>query len=165
MKRLVITESEKQRILGMHSNPSLKGKLFEQSNYQAFATIKGKAVPVNPSFLEFGKGSVYVMRDAMKGLTDEGKLKETVGKINSQDAYNAVLWAVQNAMGGGEKYPTVIEYIQSDYGKPDDYYRDGGIPSWENVTGDVDDLKYFSSVLTKFNSDEQFKTNIQYDSM
>ena len=158
MKRLVITESEKQRILGMHSNPSLKGGLFEQSNYQAFATIKGKPVPVNPTFLEFGKGSVYVMRDSMKGITDHTKLNETVGKINSQDAYNAVLWAVQNAMGGGDKYPLIMDYIQSDLGKPEYYRGDGGIPSWENWDGTVDDLRYIQKILMQYNDDERFKT-------
>lgn len=160
MKRLVITESEKQRILGMHSNPSLKGKLFEQSNYQAYATIKGKAVPVNPAFLEFGKGTAYELRDAMECLgTDEEKVKATIGKINSQDAYNAALWAIQNGMADGNKYPLIIDYIQTEFREPDNYRQSGGISSLSDLDSNVTDLKYISSILYKYNNDEVFKTN------
>jgi hypothetical protein len=162
MKRLVITESEKQRILGMHSNPSLKTKLFEASDYQAFATIKGKPVPVNPTFLEFGKGTAYNLRDAMEGAgTDVPKVKETISKINSQDAYNAALWAIQNGMADGNSYPLIIEYIHTDFRKPDDYMHSGGIPSYSNWDDNVDNLRYFSSILMKYNDDERFRTDIQ----
>jgi hypothetical protein len=158
MKRLVITESEKQRILGMHSNPSLKGKLFEE--YQAFATIKGKAVPVNTAFLDFGKGTAYELRDAIEGpLTNEEKVKTAISKITSQDAYNAALWAIQNGYADGNKYPLIIDYIQTDFRKPDDYRFDGGIPSYANFDGNVDYLKYFSSILMKYNDDERYKTD------
>jgi hypothetical protein len=165
MKRLVITESEKQRILGMHSNPSLKGRLFEQDTTPRYCTIKGKSVQVKPEFLEFGKGTAYELRAAMEGVgTDEGKVKTTIGKINSQDAYNAALWAIQNGMGDGTKHPLIIDYIQTEFRKPDNYRNAGGIPGYENIDSNVDDLKYISGILTKYNGDEQFKTSEQYDS-
>jgi len=158
MKRLVITESEKQRILGMHSNPSLKGKLFEE--YQAYATIQGKSVPVKPEWLEFGKGTAYELRAAMEGVgTDEEKVKATIGKINSQDAYNAALWAIQTGMADNHSYPLIIDYIQTDFRKPEDYRMAGGIPSWENIDGNVDDLRYIAKILMKYNRDEGFKTS------
>jgi hypothetical protein len=159
MKRLVITESEKQRILGMHSNPSLKGKLFEE--YQAFATIKGKAVPVNPAFLEFGKGTAYELRDAIEGpFTNEEKVKTAISKINSQDAYNAALWAIQNGAADGNKYPLIIKYIETDFRQPDNYRLSGGVSSLSDLDGNYSDLKYFSSILMKYNDDERYSTNI-----
>jgi hypothetical protein len=159
MKRLVITESEKQRILGMHSNPSLKGKLFEE--YQAFATIKGKAVPVNPAFLDFGKGTAYELRDAIEGpLTNEEKVKTAISKITSQDAYNAALWAIQNGYADGNKYPLIINYIQTDFRKPDNYRLSGGVSSLSDLDGNYSYLKYFSSILMKYNDDERYSTDI-----
>jgi hypothetical protein len=161
MKRLVITESEKQRILEMHSNPSLKTKLFEANDYQAFATIKGKPVPVNPTFLEFGKGTAYNLRDAMEGIgTDEEKVKETISKINSQDAYNAALWAIQNGMADGNSYPLIIRYIETDFRKPDNYRLSGGVSSLSDLDSNYSNLKYFSSILMKYNDDERYDTNI-----
>jgi hypothetical protein len=167
MKRLVITESEKQRILGMHSNPSLKGKLFEE--YQAYATIKGKAVPVNPTFLEFGKGTAYNLRDAMEGIgTDEAKVKETISKINSQDAYNAALWAIQNGTADGNKYPLIIDYIQTDFRKPT-YVRGeqgaSGYQAGSDIDSNLSDLKYISDILMKYNSDERFHEDTTSDSI
>lgn len=158
MKRLVITESEKQRILGMHSNPSLKGKLFEE--YQAYATIKGKSVPVKPEWLEFGKGTAYELRDAIEGaFTDEEKIKTTISKITSQDGYNAALWAIQNGMADNHSYPLIMDYIQTDLRKPENYRMAGGIPSLENLDGNVDNLRYIAKILMKYNDDEGFKTS------
>jgi len=169
MKRLVITESEKQRILGMHSDPSLKTKLFEQDTTTRYCTIKGKSVPVRASFLEFGKGTAYNLRDAMEGAgTDEAKVKETISKINSQDAYNAALWAIQNGMADGNKYKTIIDYIHTDFRKPT-YFRggqgDSGYEKGSDIDSNLSDLKYISGILTKYNSDEKFREETSYDSL
>jgi len=168
MKKLVITESEKQRILGMHSSPSLKTKLFENDSSTRYCVIKGKYVPVNPTFLEFGKGTAYNLRDAMEGVgTDEAKVKETISKINSQDAYNAALWAIQNGIADGNQYNTIIDYIQTDFRKPT-YIRggqgDSGYQAGSDVDENLSDLKYISGILTKYNSDERFREETSYDS-
>jgi hypothetical protein len=92
MKRLVITESEKQRILGMHSNPSLKGRLFEQTDPKLKEILNTN----NDAAWQFIKAVTAAEDGATLGTVDEDAIVKLVQGITTTDLYITILWNIRN---------------------------------------------------------------------
>jgi hypothetical protein len=97
MKKLIITESEKQRILGMHSHPSLKTKLFEQSTDAKLNEILSTN---NNAAWQFINAITASEKAGTAGTVDEDKIVELVNGINTVDKYVAILWNIRNNVEG-----------------------------------------------------------------
>ena len=84
--RISITESEKNRILGLHSDPSLKRKLFEQSEAPETAEVPVTATPetLKPRTKdEFMK--VYNMGQNYPASFENGYFKVDDTQLNAPD--------------------------------------------------------------------------------
>ena len=93
MKRLVITESEKQRILGMHQIAANKMNLFEQSTdaklNEILATNNGEA-------WKFINAVIAAEDGGTLGTVDEDAIVKLVQGITTTDLYIAILWNIRN---------------------------------------------------------------------
>jgi hypothetical protein len=92
MKRLVITESEKQRILGMHSNPSLKGRLFEQTDPKLKEILNTN----NDAAWKFINAVTAAEDGGGLNTVDEDTIVKLVQGITTTDLYITILWNIRN---------------------------------------------------------------------
>lgn len=93
MKRLVITESEKQRILEMHQKAANKLNLLEQTGNQTLDRILQQN---NDAAWRFIDGVTAAEKAGMLGTVDEDKISELVHGIKTVDLYVAILWNIRN---------------------------------------------------------------------
>jgi len=93
MKRLVITESEKQRILGMHQTAAKKLNLLEQSGNQTLDRILQEN---NNAAWRFIDGVTAAEKAGALGTVDEDAIANLVYGIKTVDLYVAILWNVRN---------------------------------------------------------------------
>jgi hypothetical protein len=93
MKRLVITESEKQRILGMHQTAAKKLNLLEQSGNQTLDRILQQN---NDAAWRFIDGVTAAEKAGTGGTVDEEAIANLVYGIKTVDLYIAILWNVRN---------------------------------------------------------------------
>lgn len=93
MKRLVITESEKQRILGMHQKAANKLNLLEQTGNQTLDRILQQN---NDAAWRFIDGVTAAEKAGTLGTVDEDKISELVHGIKTVDLYVAILWNIRN---------------------------------------------------------------------
>ena len=93
MKRLVITESEKQRILGMHQTAAKKLNLLEQSGNQTLDRILTQN---NDAAWRFIDGVTAAEKAGTLGTVDEEAIANLVYGIKTVDLYIAILWNIRN---------------------------------------------------------------------
>jgi hypothetical protein len=93
MKRLVITESEKQRILGMHQKAANKLNLLEQTGNQTLDRILQQN---NDAAWRFIDGVTAAEKAGTLGTVDEEAIANLVYGIKTVDLYIAILWNVRN---------------------------------------------------------------------
>ena len=93
MKRLVITESEKQRILGMHQKAANKLNLLEQTGNQTLDRILQQN---NDAAWRFIDGVTAAEKAGLAGTVDEEAIGNLVYGIKTVDLYVAILWNVRN---------------------------------------------------------------------
>jgi len=93
MKRLVITESEKQRILGMHQTAAKKLNLLEQSGNQTLDRILTQN---NDAAWRFIDGVTAAEDAGVGGTVDEDAIVNLVYGIKTVDLYIAILWNIRN---------------------------------------------------------------------
>lgn len=88
MKRLVITESEKQRILGMHQSAANKLNLLEQSGNQTLDRILQQN---NDAAWRFIDGVTAAEKAGTAGTVDENAIVNLVYGIKTVDLYITIL--------------------------------------------------------------------------
>ena len=93
MKRLVITESEKQRILGMHQTAAKKLNLLEQTGNQTLDRILQQN---NDAVWRFIDGVTAAEKAGTFGTVDEEAIANLVYGIKTVDLYIAILWNIRN---------------------------------------------------------------------
>lgn len=97
MKKLVITESEKQRILGMHKSPLNKIYLSEQSSNNKLNEILSTN---NNDAWQFINSITSAESAGIGGTVDEDAIVNLVNGIDSVDKYIAILWNIRNNVEG-----------------------------------------------------------------
>ena len=126
MKRLIISESEKQRILGMHQMAANKITLLEQSEDTKLTEI----VNANNDYAwQFINGITAAEKAGIGGTVDEDAIVKIVEGIDTIDKYIAILWNIRNNVEGN--YCSVFGFTvkrmlqdQSYIGQFDKSYRD-----------------------------------------
>lgn len=88
MKRLVITESEKQRILGMHQSAANKLNLFESTGNQTLDRILQQN---NDAAWRFIDGVTAAEKAGTGGTVDEDAIANLVYGIKTVDLYVTIL--------------------------------------------------------------------------
>ena len=88
MKRLVITESEKQRILGMHQTAAKKLNLFEGTGNQTLDRILNEN---NDAAWRFIDGVTAAEKAGLGGTVDEEAIANLVYGIKTVDLYVTIL--------------------------------------------------------------------------
>jgi hypothetical protein len=88
MKRLVITESEKQRILGMHQTAAKKLNLFEGTGNQTLDRILNEN---NDAAWRFIDGVTAAEKAGVGGTVDEEAIGNLVYGIKTVDLYVTIL--------------------------------------------------------------------------
>jgi hypothetical protein len=88
MKRLVITESEKQRILGMHQSAANKLNLLEQTGNQTLDRILQQN---NDAAWRFIDGVTAAEKAGLGGTVDEEAIGQLVYGIKTTDLYITIL--------------------------------------------------------------------------
>ena len=117
MKRLVITESEKQRILGMHQIAANKITLLEQSSNAKLNEILSAN---NNAAWQFINAVKAAEQGASLGTTDEEAIVKLVEGIDTVDKYIAILWNVRNNVEGN--YCSVYGFATKQMLHDDSYF-------------------------------------------
>jgi hypothetical protein len=93
MKRLIISESEKQRILGMHQKAANKLNLLEQTGNQTLDRILQQN---NDAAWRFIDGVTSAEKAGLAGTVDEDAISNLVTGIKTVDLYVTILWNIRN---------------------------------------------------------------------
>jgi hypothetical protein len=129
MKRLVITESEKQRILGMHSNPSLKVKLFEQSTGNQ--TLDRILEQNNDAAWRFIDGVTAAENAGTGGTVDEEAIGQLVYGIKTTDLYITILHNIRENVK--DNICSVLGFVSKNLFR--NYLGMGGLGDVQNYIG------------------------------